>query len=64
MGYIKYPRIIIAGLGGDSGKTFVSCGIIRYFKDAGLKVGAFKKGPDYIDPAWLALSSGDRKSVV
>jgi cobyrinic acid a,c-diamide synthase len=58
MGYIKYPRIIIAGLGGDSGKTFVSCGIIRYFKDAGLKVGAFKKGPDYIDPAWLALSSG------
>lgn len=58
MGYKKYPRIIIAGLGGDSGKTFVSCGIIRYFIDAGFKVGTFKKGPDYIDSAWLSKSSG------
>ncbi|MFH1051006.1 MAG: cobyrinate a,c-diamide synthase [bacterium] len=58
MGLIELPRILIAGLGGDSGKTFVSCGLVRYFKDTGLKVAAFKKGPDYIDSAWLRVASG------
>jgi len=58
MDFVKLPRILIAGLGGDSGKTFVSCGLVRYFKDRNLKVLAFKKGPDYIDSAWLKLASG------
>ncbi|MCL5991596.1 MAG: hydrogenobyrinic acid a,c-diamide synthase (glutamine-hydrolyzing) [Bacteroidetes bacterium] len=53
------PSIIIAGTGGDSGKTFVSCGIIAELKRIGLKQSIFKKGPDYIDPAWLMLSSGN-----
>ncbi|ROL58762.1 hydrogenobyrinic acid a,c-diamide synthase (glutamine-hydrolyzing) [Bacteroidetes/Chlorobi group bacterium ChocPot_Mid] len=57
MGFIKLPRIMIAGLGGDSGKTFVSCGLLRYFMDKGLEVSGFKKGPDYIDSAWLKLAS-------
>ncbi|OGU13650.1 MAG: hypothetical protein A2X61_02030 [Ignavibacteria bacterium GWB2_35_12] len=50
--------IVIAGTGGDSGKTFVSCGLIAELKRIGLKQSIFKKGPDYIDPAWLKLSSG------
>jgi cobyrinic acid a,c-diamide synthase len=54
----KYPRIIVAGLGGDSGKTFISCGILAGLKLRGLKPASFKKGPDYIDPAWLRLASG------
>ncbi len=55
----NYPRIIISGLSGDSGKTIVSCGLITSLKNRGLKVTAFKKGPDYIDAAWLSLSSGN-----
>lgn len=52
-----YPRILIAGLSGDSGKTMISCGLLGCFRDKGLSVSAFKKGPDYIDPAWLSLAS-------
>lgn len=52
------PRIMVAGLSGDSGKTLLSCGLLSCFKTRGLKPAAFKKGPDYIDPSWLGLSSG------
>jgi len=52
------PRVIIAGMSGDSGKTLVSCGLAAVLKNSGKRVAAFKKGPDYIDPAWLRLSSG------
>jgi cobyrinic acid a,c-diamide synthase len=51
-------RIIISGLSGDSGKTVVSCGFLASFKNRGLNVASFKKGPDYIDSAWLTLASG------
>ena len=54
---ISYPRIVIGGLSGDSGKTVLTCGIIAWLKEKGLDVSAFKKGPDYIDAAWLALAS-------
>lgn len=54
----KYPRIVIAGLGGDSGKTFISCGILAGLRHRGMIPASFKKGPDYIDPAWLRLASG------
>lgn len=54
----NYPRIIISGLSGDSGKTIVSCGLITSFRSKGLNVTGFKKGPDYIDAAWLNLASG------
>lgn len=52
------PRIIVAGTSGDSGKTLVSLGLIAGFKQLGFYVTAFKKGPDYIDPAWLNAASG------
>ncbi|MCL5266591.1 MAG: cobyrinate a,c-diamide synthase [Bacteroidetes bacterium] len=54
----NYPRVIVAGLSGDSGKTVISCGLLKCFRGRGLSVSAFKKGPDYIDPAWLSLASG------
>jgi cobyrinic acid a,c-diamide synthase len=47
------PRIVVAGLSGDSGKTLISLGLLLLARDAGLPVAAFKKGPDYIDAAWL-----------
>ena len=54
----KRPGFVIGGIGGDSGKTFVSCGIVSELKNRGYKLSVFKKGPDYIDPAWLKLASG------
>ena len=51
------PRILVAGLGGGSGKTIVSLGLARAFTEQGLNVQTFKKGPDYIDAKWLSLAS-------
>lgn len=53
---LSCPRIIVAGLSGDSGKTVISVGLIRAWQKRGWKVIPFKKGPDYIDMGWLALA--------
>ncbi len=52
------PRVIVAGLSGDSGKTFVTLGILRALVRRGLPVAGFKKGPDFIDAAWIGRASG------
>ena len=53
-----FPRLAIAGLSGDAGKTLVSLALLLATRRAGIPVRAFKKGPDYIDAAWLAWASG------
>ncbi|NOZ88274.1 MAG: cobyrinate a,c-diamide synthase [Deltaproteobacteria bacterium] len=55
---IRIPRLVIAGTGGDSGKTLVSLGLVHLLKKGGMRVSVFKKGPDYIDAAWLGLAGG------
>jgi cobyrinic acid a,c-diamide synthase len=54
---IRCPRLTIAGLGGDTGKTVISVGLCRVWQKKGLKVIPFKKGPDYIDMGWLNLGA-------
>ena len=51
------PRLLVAGLSGGSGKTLVALGLLLSLRRAGVPVRAFKKGPDYIDAAWLAWAS-------
>lgn len=54
---VNIPRITIVAIRGGSGKTILSLGILRHLSNQGIKVTAFKKGPDYIDAAWLAKAS-------
>ena len=55
---IPAPRIVVAGLAGDAGKTLVTLAILLAARDRGLETRGFKKGPDYIDAAWIAWASG------
>ncbi len=54
-----FPRLVVAGVKGGSGKTLLSLSIIaalRYRR--GMNVIPFKKGPDYIDSGWLGRVAG------
>lgn len=52
------PGIIIAAPSSGSGKTLLTLGLLRHFRDAGVNVASAKVGPDYIDPAFHAAAGG------
>ena len=47
---IRIPRLMIAAPASGSGKTLITCGLLRLLQEKGLQPAAFKCGPDYIDP--------------
>jgi len=54
---VDVPRILVAGVRGGSGKTLISLGIAAAWRKQGRRVAPYKKGPDYIDAAWLSLAA-------
>ena len=54
----ELPRFMVSATHKSSGKTTISIGLCRALAQRGRVVQAFKKGPDYIDPMWLAAATG------
>ena len=49
---------IVAAPRSGSGKTLITLGLLRAFRNRGLSVGSFKVGPDYIDPGFHEAATG------
>ena len=59
MDSIDFPRLMISAAHKSAGKTTISLGIVASLVSRGVSIRCFKKGPDYIDPLWHRLASGN-----
>ena len=52
------PGLIIAAPASGAGKTTITLGLLRAYRDRGVMTGSAKTGPDYIDPGFLSAACG------
>lgn len=57
---MKLPRIMLAAPASGSGKTLITCGILKALVNRGYRTASFKCGPDYIDPMFHTRVIGTR----
>ena len=58
----RVPRLVLAGTNSGCGKTTVTCAVLQSLVSRGLRVGAAKCGPDYIDPMFHSRVIGAKSS--
>ena len=58
----KVSRVMLAGTSSGCGKTTATCAVLQALVDRQLRVGAFKCGPDYIDPMFHSRIIGAKSA--
>jgi cobyrinic acid a,c-diamide synthase len=53
------PVLLVSAAASGQGKTTVTAALARLHARQGRRVQVFKCGPDFLDPFWLALASGN-----
>lgn len=56
---VHCPALFITAPSSNSGKTTVVAAMARYWRNQGKRVRVFKTGPDFIDPIFHELASGE-----
>lgn len=58
MNSITCPAILISAPASGQGKTLITAALARAWRNLGLRVQAFKCGPDFLDPMILEVATG------
>lgn len=57
---MKINRFMIAAVSSGSGKTLITCGLLRLLQEQGMTPVSFKCGPDFIDPMFHTTVLGTK----